>query len=760
MPMHADMIAALKAGANRVHLVTVDMPDAYVIRWTDGGVVKWGANVYRAKDATFGSLQAIGDISDGIEVDGEPVQITIMPPSLASLADLAAADAQGGDVEIHLVALANGAIAGEPYLLFKGQLDQPSLRPGRERLLDYEVIPAEARAVRTSEEQRQTDAFHRLRWPGELGQQFATDGTKLTFWREDDKPNALGLALGRGLKDPRDKAIQFTYEPKAPFAFPFGRVGIAGGEMRARFGYGPTNRFQTTINTVAASGPIHGLVSVSFDDQETDFDGDDRATDGEHAEYMWFSFLPGDQPSAVLTMPTGPEAPTTDLDNYGWTADHKLSGAACYMWTGKENSKKTEFGGGISRPLLVIDGLLGWDPTDVASEMDDPTTWVFLNEGCRVALNWTIGRWEGDSGSGAYGVPYACTPVGGLAVPLDLIDVEAFTAAAEIADDNGWLFAGVAYSDEDRIDVLEEMLAASGARRARKAGKLSCVSLAAPLASSMTVTDADTAGSPDITLAPSRLDRINTGIPEFLSADHRWEVVGATAVSVSAWVTADGGRNTDTFTYRFCPDKDQASQLCWLDMARTRAGVSGVAPFQTWMLALEPGDTFDIDEPEYLLADVKCRAWKRTYSPSTTLVRIAFEQELSDADYATGLAVTGTTPTPSDPVSPPSDVVGPPTDLAVSVDGYDVTLSWTNGTGTYFRTLVMQSSTSSFADAYQILGRNGAASAAQDVTFSPGLGTWWWWVIGTDGRGLEESAEVGPVTATVAPEIIIDGNDA
>lgn len=760
MPMHADMVAALRARATKVHLVTVQMPDAYVIRWTDGGVVKWGSDKYHAKDATFGKLHAIGDITDGIEVDGEPVQISVMPPSLSSMADLAAADAQGGAVTIHLVALVDGVIAGEPYPLFSGRLDQPSLRPGKERILDYDVQPAEAMALRTSEEQRQTDAFHQLRWPGELGQQFATDGTKETFWREDDKPNAVGVAFGRGLKDPKDKAVQYTYEPNAPFAFPFGRVGIRGGEMRYRVGYGPTNRFQTTVSTIAASGPIQGLISTEFADVPTTFDGDDRAVDGDHAEYMWFSFLPGDQPSAVLTMPTGPEAPTSDLDNFGWTPDHKLSGSPCYMWTGKENSKKDEFDGGIPLPLLVIDGLLGFDPTDLDSEIDDPTTWAFLDEGCRVALNWTIGRWEGDSGGGAYGVPYLSTAVGGLAVPLELVDVDAFADAAEIADDAGWKFAGTAYSNEDRIDVLEDMLAASGARRARKAGRLSCVSLAAPVASSLTVTNRDTAGSPNITLAASVLDRINTGIPEFYSADHRWEIIAASPVGESSWVTADGGRSTDTFTYRFCPDKDQAAQLCWLDMARDRAGVTVEGPFQTWMLELEPGVAFDWDEPEYLLTDVKCRVWKRTYSPATTLVSIEARQDLSDADYASGLGQTATVPTPGDPVTPPSTEVDPPTDLDVSVTDYEVTLTWTNGAANYFRTNVMQSPTSDYADAYQILGRNAGGSEPQSATFSPGVGTWFWWIIGVDGPGFEESEPVGPVTATVNPDIIIDGNDA
>lgn len=755
MAMHADMIAALRARAKRCHLVKVVLPD-HTVLWTDGGVVKWGSDVYRAKDATYGSLKEIGDIEDGIEVDGEPVTISVIPPSLISLEALADADAQGGRVEIYLVALVNGAIAGEPYLLYIGELDQPSMRPGRERVLDYDVIPGEARALRVSEEQRQTDAFHRYRWPGEKGQQYATDGTKLTYWREDETRSVLGVTLGRGLEN-TNKAIQFTYEPNAPFAFPFGRVGIAGGEMRYRIGYGPTNRYQTTFNTIAASGPIGGLVSVAFDDTVTTFDGSDRATNGDHAGFMWFKFLPGDQPSSALTSPTGTEAHTSAAP--GWTTDHKLSGSACYAWTGKENSKKSEFGGGLPKPLLVIDGLYGYDPTDVDSEIDDVSTWTVLDEGCRVALNWTIGRWEGDSGSSTYGVPYLCTAVGGIAAPLELIDVDAFADAAEIADGYGWKFAGTAYSDEDRIDALDDMLAVSGAKRSRKAGRISCVSLAAPKASSLTITNADTAGSPNIILAASRLDRINTGIPEFLSADHRWEIVPADPVSNAAWVTADGGRNTDSFEYRFCPDKDQASQLCYLEMARMRAGVSVSGDFQTWMMSVEPGDTVTWDEPEFLLENVKCRVWKRSYSPTTTLVKLELRQDLTDQDYTDAIAITGTVPTPSDPSTPTDDTVDPPTDESISVSGDEVTIDWTNGSARFFRTLILQSATSDIEDATQVASKGGGPGEAQTAVLKPGPGTWYFWIMSRSAPAEDYSDPVSLGSVVVAVDIDTDNLD-
>lgn len=647
MTMHADLIAAMKAGWPLVHLVTVTLPD-HTIFWTLGrGFIKWDGNTYRARDATYGTLAEISEITDGIDDDGSPVQITITPPSLASMAALAAADAQGGWVTIHLTAKNpdTGLMVGDPYPLHLGELDQPRLRPGKVRRLEYDIITGEARALQPNEEQRQTDAFHQFIWDGELGNEHATDGTKRSYWREDEPRNAIGLLTGRGSE--KDNAIEFTYEPNAPLAFPFGRCAV-GGTIRYRVGYGPTSRWYSVFATVGASGPVQACVAAAFDDQVTTFDGSDRALGGDHAGEMWFKFLPGDQPSAALTSPTGTNAHSSPAP--GWGVNHKLSGRPCYVWTGKENSKKNEFSGGIEKPVLTLEGLFGHDPRDVGSDIEDPTTWPWLEEGCVAGLNWCFGRWEGPGGGG-YGVPYACVPVGGIAAPLSTIDVAAFTAAADIADANGWKMAGVAFSDQNKIDVLEDMLRASGAIRSRRCGMISCVSFGAAVTSVLTATAADTAGALDISLAPSRLERKNTGIPSFYSEDNSWEITPIAAVSNAAWVTEDGGRNTDGFEYRYCPDKDQAAQLCYLELANGREPVSGGGPFKPWMMQLEPGAAFDWDEPEYLLVDVKVRVWKRTWSPASCTVKLEFRQE-TDSKYAEAMALTGVAPPPTVPPTP------------------------------------------------------------------------------------------------------------
>lgn len=651
MAMDPLLIAAIKARQMIVHLVTVDLP-VRTIRWTDGGFVRWAGHTYLARDPDYGALDSIGTIVDGIEEDGEPVPLSIIPPDLASLADLAAADAQGGWVTIHLGAIdrATGVLIGQPYQLFVGELDQPRLSSDEGRVLEYDVLPVDARGLEVNDEQRQTHAFRQMVWPGELGDEHATEGTKETYWREDDPKNAVGVLAGRGILKSRpkeNKAIEFTYEPEAALAFPIGRCAIKGA-MRYRVGYGPTNRWHTYFATVGASGPIKGLIKVTVGEEDTSFDGSGKATNGDHSGAMWFQFLPGAQPSIALTSPTG--SGTAGFPAPGWSVDHKLSGRPAYAWTGFENSKKSEFGGGLPPVVLTLEGLYGWDARN-GQPLDNRAAWPWIKDGATAGLNWIIGRWEGAVGDGRYGIPYQSWIVGGIGVPLDGIDVAAFSDAADIADANGWEAGGVPYSDEDKADVLEDLLAAAGAKRSRRCGLISCVSFGAPAESMATVTAADTAGPVETVVFRSRLDRRNTAIGRVLSEDHRWEMTALAPVTNPAWVAADGGRRVRSYDFPFVTANDQGAQLTYLALANDREG-EGTVPFKLYMLALEPGQCFDWAEPAFLLDGVKARVWRREYSPADFSLKLKYRLE-TDAKYTEAFTQTGTAPPPTAPGSPP-----------------------------------------------------------------------------------------------------------
>lgn len=649
---------ALKAGKKIVHLVTVVLPAA-TIRWTDGGFVKWGDDFYRAKDATYGVLDSIGEIVDGVDDDASPVEIGIIPPSLESLDDLIAADAQGGVVTIHIGAVdeTTGLLIGEPYRLHRGRLDRPVVNMGA-MTLTYEILTAEALGLEPNEDQRQSDAFHQSIWPGERGYEHQTEGSKKVYWRDDDPNNAIGYISPRRRKggDPKE----FNYEADAALPFPFGRVQV-GAALNYRVGFGPTNRYNAIIGTVAASGPIRSWAMVHVDDEVTTFGANDVATNGEHAGALWMQRKLGTQPQAALTFPTGLDY--GGQPPQGWDEDYGQSGRAVFLATMFENSKKSEYAGGVPTIKNTLEGLFGWDPRDEDSLLSDPSTWPYIEYGPIADLNWCIGRWEGASGGGDYGVPYACSIVGGLGADLEDIDVNAFIYAANVAEANGWKVSYVATSALDKQEVRKTLLQSAGAVPSRRGGLISCISHGAPRDSVMDVTNADTAGSFDVEFWASRLDRRNTVIPKFTSESHLWELTAIAPVTNPDWLIQDGGKRSDGATYEGVPAEDQCAQLAYLDMANDRE-LKSETPFKPHMLALEPGQNFTWREPRFLLDGVKAQARVRKYDPMEKVVRLEWRQE-TDSKYVEAGVQTGIAPPPTGDYVPP-DLPGDPAEIPIT----------------------------------------------------------------------------------------------
>lgn len=469
---------------------------------------------------------------------------------------------------------------------------------------------------------------------------------------------AAASALLSGKPRAEGSATAFRADTDAGIPIAYGRVGV-GGLINYRVAYDATNRYQSLFCTVSA-GPIKSFVSFAADDEVTTFDSTlNKAQNGKHTGFMWLKTTLGTQPQAALTSPTGTGA---GIPAPGWGSDHKLNGLASYVLTMFENSKLTEFQGGVVKPLHIIEGVFGWDPRldstypggSGSCRLLTPSTWVWIEEGAIAALNWCIGRWAGDSGGGTYGVPYACSLIGGIGSSLDGIDVASFVNAANVADANGWKVAAYPSTKDDKYAVLTNLLQASGAVPSRKAGKISCVTHGEEQASVVTVTASDTAGPVEVSLGQSRLERFNTVLPRFWSEYHRWQMVQIPPVTDTDWTTEDGGKRSRGIDYPNVPDADQAAQLAYYDIANTREAITGTVPFKPHMRRIEPGDCFTFDEPGFLLDGVKVKCLRRAYDPMTGGVRITFRQE-TDAKHAAALALTGDPPPPSDPDTPPPE---------------------------------------------------------------------------------------------------------
>lgn len=354
-----------------------------------------------------------------------------------------------------------------------------------------------------------------------------------------------------------------------------------------------------------------------------------------------------------------------------------------------ENSKGTAYPAGIPDPVHDAEGIFGYDPRydDTYPGGAGPcrlgvrSTYRWINDGGIGALNWALGLIENGQ------------VVGGIGASIDGIDVPAFVEVANIADANGWTLSAWPDTSEDASAVLDQLLQAAGAVRARHAGKISCVSRGAPRASVATITARDTAGDIELDTAPSLFNRLNTITPRFMSEAAGWVMTPANPVSFPQYVTDDGGKHGDQIDYRFVSSLKQAAELAAYDILDAREPFSGTIPLKAHMRHLKRGDTFDIDEPGFLMDGVKCIVLSRSYDPKTAQVRLGFRSE-TDSKHPLALGKTTTLPafpvlTPTDPtfVSPPlpSDwliVPRPPSGDGTQQPGFDLTGLVSNATAT------------------------------------------------------------------------------
>lgn len=191
--MDAGLIAALgSVSVTGILLVTVELPD-HTIRWTDGGFVAWGENIYEEVDDTFGVLSSLEEVNDGVE-DSATTWAFDMMANPSVFPDLIAPDVQGSVVTVHFGAVerSTGLLIGEPDLLQRVELDQPTgTFMGESDPLTWGCCTEEARMLEESDEQRLTDAFHQSVWPGELGYANVTNVKRKMYWRADDPNDAI-----------------------------------------------------------------------------------------------------------------------------------------------------------------------------------------------------------------------------------------------------------------------------------------------------------------------------------------------------------------------------------------------------------------------------------------------------------------------------------------------------------------------------------------------------------------------------------------
>ncbi|WP_408585907.1 hypothetical protein [Novosphingobium sp.] len=173
-----------------VGLMQMDLPSR-TVRLCDGGVIRWGSDVFAAKDAVFGAVGGFEELKEGVGDELPALDLTLIPPGSSAPATINDPANQGARVRFWIAEydIATGAVTGTPNLQFDGQLDNTVLTLGSSRReLAVTVTPTADRLLMRSEGNSLSPSFHKSVWPGETGQDDATGLTQYKAWGAEN-PN-------------------------------------------------------------------------------------------------------------------------------------------------------------------------------------------------------------------------------------------------------------------------------------------------------------------------------------------------------------------------------------------------------------------------------------------------------------------------------------------------------------------------------------------------------------------------------------------
>jgi hypothetical protein len=152
-------------------LMQVDLPSGPA-RLCDGGVLRWGANMFDSEHPVLGSMESIDDISDGNSDTLPSFSVTLNPPASVASAVIADPNLQGVRVRFWMAEYlpALGEVTGTPELLSDMLIDQPVLRLAvKLRKVSWSLIARAQRLLMLNDGNVLSDQFHQRAWPGELG---------------------------------------------------------------------------------------------------------------------------------------------------------------------------------------------------------------------------------------------------------------------------------------------------------------------------------------------------------------------------------------------------------------------------------------------------------------------------------------------------------------------------------------------------------------------------------------------------------------
>lgn len=435
-----------------------------------------------------------------------------------------------------------------------------------------------------------------------------------------------------------------TVDPNAPSPYIIGET-YYGGVLRHDVGYGGKvgkvqNPYRGMVIDYSVCGPVQGLVSMHADFVTVPFSG--SAATGYYAGFMYRDYQLGATPESSALTPQWSGMP-------GWGSSSKLSGKAAILWGVKFDKDGKKYTSGVPQLGAVWQGVKVYNPRldstypggSGSQRSSDRTTWAYSEWPDDHALTYALGHW------------YSGKKMFGVGLPVTSIDVDAFVAWGNVCRANGWKVGGVIFEPGDRWANLKRIMAAGSAEPIFAGGMLS-VKYDAPRVSLVTVTPDDYADGAYRTKGMQTWrDRLNTIVPKYRSADHKWEYVESDAITSSTYLDEDGEEKTDTYQIDLCQDKDQAAQLAAYKLVNGREMFPIERNLKPEFRFYKPGDMVTIDDPEGGLIEQDCVIVRRSVDPQTLAVRWVLMSETSGKhDFALGK--TGTAP-PTPTLLDPAD---------------------------------------------------------------------------------------------------------
>lgn len=311
-----------------------------------------------------------------------------------------------------------------------------------------------------------------------------------------------------------------------------------------------------------------------------------------------------------------------------WTTNHRGRGVSDVFWELTYDQEK--YSGGIPVPLFIGDYALVYDPRkdssiggDGTHRHDDPTTWEFSDSGPLQALHYLIGIYQNGK------------RVWGLGVPVDLIDIDSFAAAADVCEYEiegkpRFTTGGRISDDDDPREVLDSFAASFGGAIYPSGGLIRCMA-AAPVTATLTLTDDDLDGGIEYVGNQAWRDAVNTVRVSFTDPNRDWRQNTTSDISDPDYVEADGDEVLDDeYPVPLCNDGDCAHRLGRLYLANKREPRTIRARWKVKAFRLREGLTVNVNSVR-LGVNEKMMVIERSLRPDGT-VELTLRTE-TDAKY-------------------------------------------------------------------------------------------------------------------------------